>query len=163
MKKQLYVNGDSLAVGTMWFLPGLLPDWTINAQTKVGKSTSTGVSEMKSHFWNEDILFINLGTNDNPSQVETFWDNVHDVLAMVKDKPIIWSNIHRPPVDRKSYDDFNRFLHHTQRNHPNFHVYYWHRAARRHPEWFGADGIHPNVTGYRARAHAIANLIETLA
>jgi lysophospholipase L1-like esterase len=32
--------------------------------------------------------------------------------------------------------------------------------ARAHPSWFGRDGVHPTMSGYRARAAATARLVQ---
>ena len=36
----------------------------------------------------------------------------------------------------------------------------WAAMARAHPSWFGRDGVHPTMTGYRARAAATARLVR---
>ncbi len=33
--------------------------------------------------------------------------------------------------------------------------------ARTHPGWFGKDGVHPSMAGYRARAAATARLVQS--
>jgi lysophospholipase L1-like esterase len=35
--------------------------------------------------------------------------------------------------------------------------------ARRHPYWFGSDGVHPDATGYQARARALARNVRRCA
>jgi len=45
-------------------------------------------------------------------------------------------------------------------HHPTLHVLEWDAMARAHPSWFGSDGVHPSMTGYRERAKATARLVK---
>jgi lysophospholipase L1-like esterase len=40
------------------------------------------------------------------------------------------------------------------------HVLDWAAMAHAHPAWFGSDGVHPSMTGRRARAAATARLVR---
>ena len=59
-----------------------------------------------------------------------------------------------------SYAGYNRALETIATHHPTLHVLDWAAMAQAHPGWFGADGVHPSMKGYRARARATAALIK---
>ena len=159
--RRLYVNGDSLAVGTMWFLPQFLPGVKITEEAKVGKHAATGLEEIMAHRFVEDAIYVSLGTNDYPSAMGTaaFEVVVAKVVRKANGKPVVWSNIHRPKVDGLGYGAFNRVLNRFQRDHENFYVHRWDATARNHPQWFGPDGIHPGTEGYKARAGQVARVL----
>ena len=54
----------------------------------------------------------------------------------------------------------NRALRTIAKHHPTLHVLEWDAMARAHPSWFGSDGVHPSMTGYRERAKATARLVK---
>jgi lysophospholipase L1-like esterase len=73
---------------------------------------------------------------------------------------VVWATIVRPPYAGVSYAGYNRALRTIAKHHPTLHVLDWDAMARAHPSWFGSDGVHPSMTGYRARAAATARLIR---
>jgi len=162
--RTLYVDGDSLSVGTGWYLPTHLRGWTLHASAAVSRHASEGVSavvERAREGLLERVVVVDLGTNDDPSAVSSFRGYVLDVLrAAGPSRCVIWSTINRPPYGGVSYDGYNSVLRSLDARYKNLHVFDWAARARAHPEWFGSDGVHPTSAGYRARASGLAWLIK---
>ena len=73
---------------------------------------------------------------------------------------VVWATVVRPPYAGVSYAGYNRALRTIAKHHPTLHVLEWDAMARAHPSWFGSDGVHPSMTGYRERAKATARLVK---
>jgi lysophospholipase L1-like esterase len=106
-------------------------------------------------------VVVNLGTNDDPRAVRQFGSYVRRVVAAAgPERCVIWSTIIRPPYAGVSYDGLNQVLFAAARRSSSFHVFDWRPLARAHPAWFGADGVHPAIPGYRLRARELAAFIR---
>jgi lysophospholipase L1-like esterase len=162
--RTLYVEGDSLSVGTGWYLPSHLRGWTLHASAAISRHTSEGAASVGQRAREgllERVVVVDLGTNDDPSAVGAFRSYVLDVLrAAGPSRCVIWSTINRPPYGGVSYDGYNSVLRSLDARYGNLHVFDWAKLARSHPEWFGSDGVHPSSTGYRARASGLAWLVK---
>jgi lysophospholipase L1-like esterase len=162
--RTLYVEGDSLSVGTGWYLPSHLRGWTLRGTSVVSRHASEGaaaVVERAREGLLERVVVVDLGTNDDPSAVRSFRGYVLDVLrAAGPSRCVIWSTINRPPYDGISYDGYNTALRVLDRANGNLRVFDWAAMARAHPQWFGSDGVHPTTSGYKQRAAALARLIK---
>jgi hypothetical protein len=161
--REIFVDGDSLAVGTSSYLQSFLRGWKLSAEAEVGRHADEGVLALRSRGPAlEPVIVVDLGTNDDPSQIGRFSSSVKTVVrAAGPSRCVIWSTIHRPPVNGVSYDGYNRALKALDRAYRNLHVFHWAAMAVGHPQWFGADGIHPDAAGYRARAAAVARLMQS--
>jgi lysophospholipase L1-like esterase len=152
--------GDSLAVGTGLFLPHYLRGWTIRQTASVSLHADAGSRTLASSAL-PHVVVISLGTNDDPGAVTAFALDVRAVIrAAGPARCVIWSTVVRPPYNGVSYDGYNDVLRRAARTYDNFHVFDWQALARANPRWFGSDGVHPSMTGYRARAAALARLIK---
>jgi len=162
--RTLYVDGDSLSVGTGWYLSTFLPGWTLRGTVAVSRHAYQGVDAVEARAKEgllERVVVVDLGTNDDPSAVSTFKGYVLGVLrAAGPSRCVIWSTINRPPYNGVSYDGYNSVLRSLDARYGNLHVFDWAKLARSHPEWFGSDGVHPSSTGYRARASGLAWLVK---
>jgi hypothetical protein len=160
--REIFVDGDSLAVGTSSYLASVLRGWKLSAAAQVGRRADEGVRALQSRGSSlERVIVVDLGTNDDPALVGRFASYVKAVVrAAGPSRCVIWSTIHRPPVNGVSYDGYNRALKALDRTYRNLHVFDWAAMAAAHPEWFGADSIHPDADGYRARAAAVARLMH---
>ena len=155
--------GDSLAVGTQLFLADYLPGWRVRSETEISRHASDVPGALRA-FGSAlpRVIVVSAGTNDDPGAVSRFARTVRDTLAVAgRSRCVIWATIVRPPYAGVSYDGYNRALKTIARHHPTLHVLDWAAMARAHPGWFGDDGVHPSMTGYRARAKATARLIRT--
>ena len=163
--RTVYLDGDSLAVGTGWYLPSYLHGWTFRADAAVSRHASQGalaVEERAHERLLERVVVVDLGTNDDPSAVGSFRSYVQGVVkAAGPSRCVIWSTINRPPYNGISYAGYNAVLTSLDAKYRNLHVFDWAALARAHPEWFGSDGVHPTNAGYRARAAGLARLVKS--
>jgi hypothetical protein len=155
---RVFVNGDSLAVGTKPYLPRDLPGWPVGQSASISRHAPQGVALLRSKGRGlARIVVMQLGTNDDPRATDAFRQAVRATMHIAgRDRCVVWPNIVRPRVAGTSYAGYNAVLAAENRRRDNLFVVNWTRMARRHPYWFGPDGVHPNATGYAARAAAIA-------
>jgi lysophospholipase L1-like esterase len=162
--RTLYVDGDSLAVGTGWYLPSYLPGWTLHSTAVVSRHASDGVASIEARAREgllERVVVVDLGTNDDPSAVARFASYVKTVVRVAgPSRCVIWSTINRPPYEGVSYDGYNAVLRSLDSRYRSLHVFDWARMAAAHPAWFGSDGVHPTMAGYRARAAGLARIVK---
>ena len=165
LARSVYVDGDSIAYGTDLFLPGYLRGWVFNSSVDVSRHTYQGVAtieELHREGRLPPVVVVNLGTNDDPGAVRQFKAYVARVVrAAGPERCVIWATIVRPPYAGVSYDGLNRTLVAAARRWRSFHVFDWRPLARAHPAWFGSDGVHPSIPGYRVRAKLLASFIRT--
>lgn len=161
--RTIYVDGDSLAVGTTLFLSPFLPGWTVRKSVDISRHVQEGVAAIRARGAGlEGVIVVDLGTNDDPSQVASFTSSVRKVVRAAGPKRcVIWSTIFRAPYRGISWEGYNRALRRLAATHDNLHVFDWAALARAHPSWFGHNGVHPTATGYRARAAALARLVKS--
>ena len=154
--------GDSLAVGTALYLDEYLPGWSIDASTSVSRHADEAPSALRSLGTAlPRVVVVSVGTNDDPGAVARFARIVRSTVAVAgPSRCVVWATIVRPPYQGVSYDGYNQALRKAARQLPNLLVLDWSAMAHEHPAWFGADGVHPSMTGYRARAAATARLVE---
>ena len=154
--------GDSLAVGTQLYLGKYLGGWQVRAETEVSRH-ATDVPGALQSFGSAlpRVIVVSAGTNDDPGTVSRFARTVREAVATAGPaRCVVWATIVRPPYAGVSYAGYNRALRTSAKHHPTLHVLDWDAMARAHPSWFGSDGVHPSMTGYRARAAATARLIR---
>jgi lysophospholipase L1-like esterase len=160
--KRLFVVGDSLAVGTRPYLPRYLHGWRIRSSVSISKHAPEGVSELarRGHSL-PPVVLASLGTNDDPHSTGTFEAAVRKALrATGKRGCIVWPNIVRPAVGGATYAGYNNVLDRIAKNNDHLRVVDWAAMASHNRGWFGDDGVHPNATGYMARAGAIAKQVR---
>jgi len=160
--RTVFVDGDSLALGTTLFLSKYLPGWTVRRSVSVSRHAYGGVAPIKARGPAlERVVIVDLGTNDDPSQVSVFTRSVRQVVkAAGSSRCVIWPTVNRPPYHGISWAGFNRALRSLARTYDNLHVFDWAAMARAHPQRFGADAVHPTFAGYRARAAGLARLVK---
>ena len=162
--KRLYVDGDSIAYGTDLFLSGYLRGWAISTSVDMSRHAYQGVATIEA-LQREGtlpyVVVVNLGTNDDPRAVRQFGSYVGRIVrAAGPERCVIWATIVRPPYAGVSYDGLNRVLVAAAARWQSFHVFDWRSLARAHPAWFGSDGVHPSIPGYRVRAKLLASFIR---
>jgi lysophospholipase L1-like esterase len=154
----LFVNGDSLAVGTKHHIPDQLPGWKVTQSTAVSRHAYQGDDVMRGRRLPR-VIHVSLGTNDDPRQVEAFRSAVQDVVAVAGSRRcVVWTNIVRPPVKGTSYAGYNRVL--RQEADENLRIVDWAAMVRHNPHWLADDGVHVTRAGYRARAKAVARQVK---
>jgi hypothetical protein len=160
--KRLFVVGDSLAVGTKPYLPRFLHGWRIGSSVSISKHAPEGASELarRGHSL-PPVVVASLGTNDDPHATGSFEAAVRKSLrATGKRGCIVWPNIVRPAVGGATYAGYNNLLDRIARRNDRLRVVNWAAMAAHNRAWFGDDGVHPNATGYMARARAIAKQVR---
>ena len=155
--------GDSLAVGTGWFLEPYLSGWAVRDDARVGRQTSVAVYGLRSYGARlPHVISVSLGANDAPTRREWFRQQVLGVLGIAGvDRCVIWSTVVRPPFRGVPYDGLNEVLHELDRESRSLRIFDWAALAEENPGWFKRDGIHPSAVGYRARAAALARLAKS--
>ena len=160
--RSLLHSGDSLGVGTQWYLHGALPGWHIRASLAISRHASEGPGVLRrygSHL--PRVILVSLGTNDDPRQLAVFLRAIRSTMRIAgRHRCVVWANIVRPPVAGASYRGMNALVGREARRRRNLRVFNWARMARRHRYWFGGDGVHPSATGYRARARGVAKAVR---
>jgi lysophospholipase L1-like esterase len=154
--------GDSLSVGTDLFLARYLRGWNVRSVTEVSRHADQVPDALLGYGRSlPRVIVVSAGTNDDPGRVSGFARIVRRTLAVAgPTRCVVWSTIVRPPYRGVSYAGYNRALATIARRHANLRVLDWAAMARAHPSWFGPDGVHPSMTGYRARAAAVARLVR---
>jgi lysophospholipase L1-like esterase len=162
--KRLYIDGDSIAYGTDLYLSRYLRGWVVSSAVDVSRHAYQGaaaIEALESEGALPYVVVVNLGTNDDPRAVRQFGSYVRRVVkAAGPERCVIWATIIRPPYGGVSYDGLNNALFAAAKRWQNFHVYDWRQLARAHPAWFGSDGVHPSLPGYRVRARSLASFIR---
>jgi hypothetical protein len=161
--RSLLVVGDSLAVGTRPYIHRHLHGWRIHQHATISMHAPEGPHIMRAYGRHlPRVIFVSLGTNDDPRAVGSFVHQVRKALRIAGPRRcVVWSSIVRPPVAGTSYHHLNRALARLDRKRPRLVMFRWARLAHRHRYWFGSDGVHPNATGYKVRARHMARAIRT--
>lgn len=163
-QRWLFVNGDSLAVGTEPYMPEALPGWRFRTSAAISRHAYEGDDILRSRPRLARHVAVSLGTNDDPRQTGAFRDAIEDVMDVVGERRcVVWANIVRPPVAGASYAGYNRVLREARDDHPNLRIVDWKRLTDSHPEWLAGDGVHVSAAGYRGRALAYGRAVKRCA
>lgn len=159
--QRLFVDGDSLAVGTKPYLTGMLPGWKIRTSAVISRHAAQGPAVLRRLGHIPPVIAVSLGTNDDPGRPDIFKSAIESMLKVAgPDRCVVWANIVRPAVGGVSYTALNRTLRKEAKAHPNLLVVDWVKLSKTHPRWFASGHVHVNATGYRARAKAFAAAIR---
>ena len=160
--KRVFVIGDSLAVGTRPYLGRDLGGWRTQTSASLSENAVHGAEELahrRHHL--PPVVVASLGTNDDPHGISSFEHAVSTALGAVgKHGCVVWPNIVRPAVGGATYAGFNRVLARAADRHDNLRVVDWVAMVAHNRGWIGGDGVHPDATGYMARARAIAHQVR---
>jgi hypothetical protein len=157
----LFVNGDSLAVGTQPYFPGALPGWRIRTSASISRHAFEGPGVLRAVGPLPPYIAVSLGTNDDPRSTSGFRQAIRETMSVVgKDRCVVWATVLRPPVAGASYTGYNQTLKAEARKRPNLKVVRWRALVHAHPYWLAGDGVHVTAEGYRARARAFARKIR---
>lgn len=147
--------GDSLNVGIEPYMAGALPGWKVVTNDRVGRTTPEGIAELEAGRTPlSNYVVVSLGTNDSPTAVIDFRQNVDRVLALIgPNRCVVWATIWR---DGEPSTAFNDVLRKAAAMNQRLELVEWAEMVERHPELLAADGLHGNEDGYRERAGAVA-------
>ena len=160
--KRLFVVGDSLAVGTKPYLGRFLHGWRVRSSVSISKHAPEGASELarRGHSL-PPVVVASLGTNDDPHATGSFEAAVRKSLRAAGNRGcIVWPNIVRPAVGGASYAGYNNVLDRIAKRNDHLRVVDWAAMVSHNRGWIGDDGVHPDATGYMARARAIAKQVR---
>src|SRR5262249_29248300 len=153
---RVFVNGDSLAVGTAPYLPGDLRRFRVSQSASISRHAPGGVDILR-HFPGKlpKVIVMQLGTNDDPRFTDSFRSSVLTTIHLAgPTRCVVWVNIVRPPLAGASYAGYNSILAEQNRSRPNFRVVKWTQIVRSQHLQLSADGVHPTASGYQVRAAA---------
>jgi hypothetical protein len=95
--KSLFVNGDSLAVGTQPYFPGALPGWSVRTSASISRHAFEGPGVLRSAGSLPRYLAISLGTNDDPRQASVFRSAIRETMAIAGPRRcVVWATVVRP-------------------------------------------------------------------
>ena len=161
-ERTVFAIGDSLGEGTRPYLPGALSGWKLEQSVSISRHAPEGVSILRRRGSLPGVIVFALGTNDGPGSVASFANSIESLLQIAgKTRCVVVPNIVRPPVGRVSYAGYNRVIAAAARRSKNFREVDWAGLVARNRGWLAGDGVHVNATGYRARARAIAQQVDT--
>src|SRR5215213_8106292 len=80
---RLFVNGDSLAVGTQPYFPGALPGWSIRTSASISRHAFEGPGVLRSVGSLPPYVAVSLGTNDDPRYTSGFRSAIRQTMAVV--------------------------------------------------------------------------------
>src|SRR3712207_4644143 len=95
---RVFVNGDSLAVGTRPYLPRALPGGPVRQSTSISRQAGEGAAVLRAQGPNlAQIIFVSLGTNGSAGATGSFRDAIRAVMHVAgPDRCVVWANIVRP-------------------------------------------------------------------
>jgi hypothetical protein len=162
LARRLFVNGDSLAVGTRPYLPQALRRWRVTQSVSISRHAPEGASVLRAYGRGlPRVIHVSLGTNDDPRALSSFRSSIRAVMAVAGPRRcVVWANVVRPPVAGASYAGYNRVLAQESKERENLRVVNWARLVRQNPSWLGGDGVHVSATGYAARAQRVAESVR---
>src|SRR5688572_10134975 len=165
VEQQLFVYGDSFAIGTETFLTLELPGWQIETDAAPNRHTREVPAALRAKGAElAPFIHLSVGTVDDPARPQRFRRRVRKIMRIVgQDRCVVWANIARPSIRRSGqgyngWRPLNEVLRDEARRRPNLIVLRWTRLVRANSEWIsGDDGTHVNQDGYRARADLVAD------
>jgi lysophospholipase L1-like esterase len=158
---RVFVNGDSLAVGTRPYLPGDLRGFRVTQSASISRHAPGGVELLRHIGKLPKVIVMQLGTNDDPRAVESFRSAVRTTIHLAGPRRcVVWVNIVRPPLAGASYGGYNSVLADENQKHRTFYVVKWTQIVRTRHLHLASDGVHPTASGYQVRAKAIARQVR---
>jgi hypothetical protein len=157
--RNVILIGDSLGEGMERYLPGLLPGWSVQGDSKTSRPLATGMRILATTPINAPtVLAFSLFTNDSPRNVAALESAVRTSLQRAGPNGCaVWATIRRPPYKGVGYAAANRLLKQLAAQNPRLRVVPWAETTRANPSWLGRDGVHATSIGYQARAQMYAD------
>ena len=155
-KTRVYVQGDSLTVGTARPLSAKIGQKVsqLHVDAQVGRHTATGMARLardprarRSHVW-----VVALGTNDAPNPTTIKKHVTRSLKLAGKKREVVWLTLRRPG----GYERVNQMLRKLDRSRERLHVVDWAKQTTRQRHILAGDGVHATHSGYSVRAEMIA-------
>jgi hypothetical protein len=154
------IVGDSLAVGTMPYLDGMLNDRSITWDAVNGRTTPQGIHALRVALREvqPQAVVVSLGTNDGPDP-RRFTRRLRLLLGDLSRRTcVIWTTIVRPRR-KGAYQALNRVLRDEAGRDRRLVVINWDHAVKRGTVVL-RDGLHADAEGYRYRSLKIAQAVH---
>ena len=156
----LTLVGDSLNVGTDPWLREVLPRWDIDAQDRVGRTTTEGIEVLRDR---KDalapVVVVSLGTNDPDGTEAEFRQLVDEAVRIVgPDRCLVWATVARGGEERSG---FNAVLRDAASAHGNMRLVEWASLVAEAPGLLEFDLVHGTPDGYARRATETARIVRT--
>jgi lysophospholipase L1-like esterase len=154
------IVGDSLAVGTMPYLDGMLTDRNITWDAVNGRTTPQGIHALRVDLRavEPQAVVVSLGTNDGPDP-RRFARRLRSMLGDLSPNTcVIWTAIVRP-ARKGPYRELNRVLRAEAERDHRLVVINWDHAVKRGTVVL-RDGLHATAEGYRYRSLKIAQAVH---
>lgn len=158
--EDVLIIGDSLAVGTMPYLDGMLADFNITWDAVGGRTTPGGLQALREALREVEprVVVSILGANDGPDP-HRFTQRMRKMLRdLAPDTCVVWSTIIRPPRKGR-YDGLNRALRAEAARDHRLIVINWDRAVKRGTVHL-RDGLHADAAGYRYLSSKISQAVH---
>ena len=142
--------GDSVLLGVTDELQERFPNGYFDS--KISRTIVGGkevLQKLKNQGKLSDTLILVLANNGDYSDKKN-----RDLMDLVEDREIYWVNAVGAD-DPKFNERFKEFA----SNYPNIHIVEWDEAAKNHPEYLYADGVHIKGSGIKAYVDTIYNAI----
>jgi lysophospholipase L1-like esterase len=160
-RRNVFVNGDSLAEGTRPYIPRALDHWHVSQSVSISRHAPQGVAILRRLQHVPPVVVMSLGTNDDPRSTGAFRNAIRETMHVVgRSGCVVWPNIVRPPVGGASYAGYNQALAEESGERRNLRVVEWTKMVAANRSWLARDGVHVNAAGYQARAEAIAREVR---
>ena len=158
--QEILIIGDSIAVGTMPYLDGMLADRNLTWDAVNGRTTPGGLQALREALREVEpqAVVAILGANDGPDP-RRFTSRLRRMLRdLAPDTCVIWSTIVRPPRKGR-YAAMNRALRAEAARDHRLVVINWDRAVKRGTVHL-RDGLHADAEGYRYLSFKIAQAVH---
>lgn len=158
----VFLIGDSLSVGTSWYLPEILPREQVRIDARVDRRLAEGLAVLRARRASlPSVIAVSLGTNDDPSRVSRFRVGIREVVRLAgPSRCVIWATVSRPPFHGISYAGYNRALRREAARNPLFLLVDWAEMIARNPRLLRPDHVHGSTIAYQQRARATARAIR---
>jgi hypothetical protein len=155
----LYV-GDSLGVGTVPRLRGLLPGTTIRADNRVGRPSPETLRVLSARLrGSDDVVVFDSGTNDNPRATGTYARVLATARRIAGARCLVIATISRPTSIGAPPTRMNRVVSSFAASDPAVQVADW-RGVVGQRGVLGPDRVHGTGRGYALRAQLMAQAIQ---
>jgi lysophospholipase L1-like esterase len=153
--------GDSLGVGTVPYLRGVMDGVTIDDDSEIGRPSSVGLPILQEKMAADpDVVVFDLGTNDDPANPDALAADLASARQIAGDRCMVLATLNRPPLNGVPVDALNRAVTSFAASDGNVALVDWHARAEQNPALLIDDGVHPSPEGYALRAKLFAAAIN---
>lgn len=151
----VYIEGDSLTVGTMPYLKGAFAGRDFDVDAVEGRTLAQGIKRLDRDPEADaaDTWIVALGTNDSPGPA--FTQQVNKVKQMAGSRTVVMLTVAGIPAA----DQINAALRSADTGEGKFTLVDFATQVKANPSYLAADGIHLTPAGYEWRAKLYADTV----